>query len=511
MTVRLTLRLIPCLLIALSGALASAAETSELNRALGTIVAPDLQRHADVLADDTFEGREAGSRGGRAAAGYIVEELKKLDVAGAGTDGGYYQSFGSGYRNILARIPGSDPDLRGEVILIGAHYDHVGYGTAANSYGPTGYIHNGADDNASGTSALLEVIEAAARLPEPPRRTIVFAFWDGEEKGLLGSKHFASQPTLELNSIKLLINMDMVGRLRNNTLKVFGTRTGYSLRRLVSQQNTGQLTLDFDWDIKENSDHFPFYSRGIPYLMLHTDLHDDYHRPRDDAHKLNAEGMQQVARLAFSLANAAASAESPTRFRSAARSEPRSTQRNLVAPVASPPPRLGVTWHNELETGGGLKLASVVADTPAQEAGLMVGDRLITFAGEPITDDDVFRREVLAAAGPFELGVEREGAEEMVTVEIEPAGNPIRLGITWREDTAEPGTLIVVLSVPGSPASQAGVRAGDRVYMVNGRPFADADDFRRQALSLPSPLVLTLEREGQLREAELELAEAVGE
>ena len=488
-----------------------AIENNAFTQALNTIVAPQLQRHAEVLADDTFEGREAGSRGGRAAAGYIVEQLEKHGVAGAGTDGGYYQTFGNGYRNILAQIPGSDPTLRGEVVLIGAHYDHVGYGTASNSYGPTGFIHNGADDNASGTAGLLEVIEACANLPEAPSRTILFAFWDGEEKGLLGSKQFASRPTVDLKSIKFMINMDMIGRLRNDTVKVFGARTGYSLRRFVSQQNTDGLLVDFDWDIKENSDHYPFYSRGIPYLMLHTDLHDDYHRPRDDAHKLNAPGMQRVSRLAFAIAVAAASRETSPTFRAASKNEPRSTKRALTAPGTNPPPRLGVTWDNELERGGGLRLTSIVAGTPAAKAALAVGDRLMTFNGQPITNDDTFRRNVLAASGSFELGVERGGQNDLLAVTIEPAGNPIRLGITWREDSAEPGTLIVVLSVPGSPASQAGVQVGDRIYSINGQSFANGDDFRRRAVTLPSPLELQLERNGQLRSVSLELAEVFGE
>src|SRR5690606_3687721 len=120
-------------------------------------------------ADDTFEGREAGSRGGHAAAGYIVRQLQRYGVQGGGEDGGYFQNFGAGYRNILAVIPGSDPQLRRQAVVVGAHYDHVGYGTPQNSYGPTGYIHNGADDNASGVAGLLEVIEAFTLLPSAPR------------------------------------------------------------------------------------------------------------------------------------------------------------------------------------------------------------------------------------------------------------------------------------------------------------------------------------------------------
>ena len=483
-----------------------AAENSAFNTALNTIVSGELQHHAEVLADDTFEGRESGSRGGRAAAGYIVSQLEKLGVQGAGTDGSFYQSFSNGGRNILARLPGSDPTLKAEIVLIGAHYDHVGYGNPTNSYGPTGFIHNGADDNASGTAGLLETIEAFTKLPSPPRRTLVFAFWDGEEKGLLGSKHFVSQPTVPLAAVKLYLNMDMIGRLRNNTVKVFGTRTGFGLRRLVSEQNHEGVLLDFDWEIKANSDHHPFYSRNIPYLMPHTDLHDDYHRPRDDAHKLNSLGMQQVTRLLFAMANHAANENQAPEFREAAHVEPQSGARSLETPGTNPAPRLGVTWENELEQQHGLRITSVVKETPAEKAGLAIGDRLMTFNGQSIASEGVLRRDVLAAAGAFELGVEREGMDQPLLITVTPAGNPVRLGISWREDAAEPGTLIVIVSVPGSPAEQAGIRVGDRIYGVSGQSFTGTEDFRRLALSLPSPLPLQVERNGQVHTVMLELA-----
>ena len=111
-----------------------------------------------------------------------------------GDNGGYLQRFSPAYQNLLAIVPGTDPALSGEYVLLGAHYDHVGYGTWRNSNGPTGYIHNGADDNASGVSALLEIVDALHRTHWQPRRTIIIAFWDGEEINLLGSRYWVKHP-----------------------------------------------------------------------------------------------------------------------------------------------------------------------------------------------------------------------------------------------------------------------------------------------------------------------------
>jgi acetylornithine deacetylase/succinyl-diaminopimelate desuccinylase-like protein len=199
--------------------IADPAAAADLAAARASITAGDAKRHVDALADDTFEGREAGSRGGRAAGAYIVEELARLGLEPAGDDvagpdgvrqRSFFQPFspapspptaqpapqaaskppGGVMRNILALLPGQDPAVSGELVVASAHYDHVGYGNATNSFGPIGLIHNGADDNASGVAGLIEVAEACVRLPSRPRRTILFAFWDGEEKGLLGSSHF---------------------------------------------------------------------------------------------------------------------------------------------------------------------------------------------------------------------------------------------------------------------------------------------------------------------------------
>ena len=203
---------------------------SRLNNAVSVISSVDLKSHVDALADDTFEGRAAGTRGGRAAAGYLRRHLASLGLEGGGEDGRFAQPFRNGCQNLLGIIPGSDPILKDEFIVIGAHYDHVGYGSRSNSYGPTGYIHNGADDNASGTAALLELAEAFT--VQPSRRSILIAFWDAEEQGLWGSKHFISNPTIPIENIKLALNMDMVGRLRDNKLTIYGTRTWANARSI---------------------------------------------------------------------------------------------------------------------------------------------------------------------------------------------------------------------------------------------------------------------------------------
>src|SRR5262245_44029632 len=214
-------------------ALCAAADRVAAKAAVASITKDELKTYVDVLADDTFEGRETGSRGGRAAGNYVLKAFEKLGLKPAGEEGTYLQSFGSASRNILGLVEGSDPQLKNQFIVIGAHYDHVGYGRANNSYGPWGYIHNGADDNASGVAGLLEIADALKRLQEPPRRSILLACWDGEEAGLLGSRHWISRPTVALVRVAAALNLDMIGRMQNGKLEVLGSRTASGLRRLV--------------------------------------------------------------------------------------------------------------------------------------------------------------------------------------------------------------------------------------------------------------------------------------
>jgi Zn-dependent M28 family amino/carboxypeptidase len=399
-----------------------------MTAAAASIQAGDAGRHIGVLADDALEGREGGTRGGRAAAAYVVEQLERLGIQPAGDEGGYYQRFG-GMRNILAVIPGSDPALAGELVVVGAHYDHVGYGTAATSYGPFGYVHNGADDNASGVAGLLEIAEAIGRLPERPRRTILLAFWDGEEKGLLGSNHFVRVRPAGLAGHRIVcsVNMDMIGRLRGGRLEVYGSRTAVGLREAVVQANsrgsTGAgLDLVFVWDIEEDSDHFPFIAAGVPTVMFHTGLHDNYHRPSDDAHLVNLAGIEPVSRLALAFVQAAADSLEPLpEFRPACRDESNTTRNRIEAAVpesaAGPGGRWGLGTRDDPGEPGSPVVVRVWRDSAAERGGLRVGDRILAIDAARITSQDDMVSRLRLAPATIAVDVERRGRIEHLQLE----------------------------------------------------------------------------------------------
>ena len=309
------------LLLAVATNAPAAEKNTAYQAAIDSIAAEEMFQTVDVLAGPKFEGREAGSTGGHAAGDYLVEQLRKLPLTPAGEKQGYFQPFGNNYRNILALLPGSDPLLKDQTIVVGAHYDHLGHGNPRNN-NPPGTIYPGADDNASGSSGVIELARAFSSLPVAPRRSILFILFDGEEKGLLGSKHWTADPTLPLNRVKFMLNLDMIGALRADRVLVFGTRTALGLRRMASMSNQdGGLTLDFSWVMRGDADHYSFYDRGIPAIFLHTDLHERYHKPTDVAAKINRDGMMRVARLAFAMLYQWAEAPVLPRFRPAAKAE----------------------------------------------------------------------------------------------------------------------------------------------------------------------------------------------
>lgn len=418
--------------------------------ARSSIRAAEARSHVLALADDALEGREGGSRGGRAAGSYIVSHLEKLSLEPAGDAGGYYQPVGS-LRNILALSRGGDPSVAGELVVVGAHYDHVGYGNAGNSYGPFGFVHNGADDNASGVAGLIELAEAIEHLPHRPRRPILFAFWDGEEKGLLGSSHFVRVPSAAVAGMKPVfsVNLDMIGRLRGDRLVVYGSRTAEGLRSSIVQANNSAgvkpLEVFFDWAIDEDSDHYPFIVAKVPTVMFHTGLHDQYHRPSDDVQFVNFEGIEPVTRVALEFVVAIANGPGAARsFRAQCRSESNATKRSIEAPAgdlaqARPPSRPGV----------------------------------------------------------------RDG-------EVGPRNEPARprWGLGTRSDPGEPCSPVIVRVAAGSAAAAAGVILGDRVTAVDGVPLESQADMVARLAAAAARVTLDLDRKGRLIRIEMHAPES---
>ncbi len=482
---------------------ATAAENLAHKTAVESITTEDIKQYVTALADDSFEGREAGTRGGHAAGMYLSQLFAKYKLRPAGVANTYFQPFGNNCRNVVGVLEGSDPALKQQYVLIGAHYDHVGFGNRATSNGPIGYIHNGADDNASGVAGMLEAIEALTKLPQPPGRSIVFALWDSEEQGLYGSKHWAAKSTVPLEQVVISINLDMIGKLRGNRLEVMGARTSAGLRRLLSEQNrSADLLLDFQWEMSADSDHYTFFKAGLPSIMFHTGLHDDYHRPGDDAHKLNYEGTQRVSK--FVLQALLALADEPDRrgFRAASRNESSSTQRVQERPAKDSPARLGVRWIEEsqinkssIETG--VLLSNVSIDSPAQRGELRANDRIVLFAGRNVEGTSQLSRLVWAATNPVEVVIERAG--EKLSRQIVLAGEPVRIGIAWREDDAEPNCVGISRVTNGTPAHEAGLRVNDRVYQVNGNDIAGVEGFEKAIREIDGSLEFLVETKGRLR------------
>lgn len=439
-----SIRLLVGLLVALCPALAAGETNSALAVAEDSITADECFEHVQALADDVYEGRAAGSRGGHAAARYIIQQLEQTGITPAGTEGGFVQKFGDDCRNILALVPGTDPQLTEEVIVVGAHYDHVGYGNRGNSFGAIGTIHNGADDNASGASVLLETIEAFEKSGLRTRRAILFAFWDCEERGMVGSRYWIAHPTLPLERVKLAITLDMVGRLRDGKLMILGTRSGYGLRKLFSgtlpaeastaktPEESVPLWLDFSWELHENSDHWSFLERKIPIALVHTGLHSDYHRPSDDADKVNRNGMREIGQyLLAALVKAGNEDRLPT-FRDRVRRESVGAQRAFEQPQPEislknwpadvPRPRLGIGWRDDDAEPGTIFLTRVVKGTPAAAAGLAVHDRIYELDGKPFENGPAFQAEINALldadAPELTLLIERRGHIRTVNVKM---------------------------------------------------------------------------------------------
>ena len=261
--------------------------------------------------------------------------------------------------------------------------------------------------------------------------------------------------------------------------------------------------------MKADSDHQPFFAAGVPVLMLHTGLHEDYHRPSDKADKINSAGLKSVSQLLFSTALDLADSPDKPKFRTASRDESPDTEPVVEQLSPVPAGRLGITWNEAQAKQDIVQVAAVTPGSPADKAGLKVDDRIVEYAGRNITDIAQLRELVLATRGLVPIQVARsvtaankpaatDKPAEPLKLQIQPSGDPVRLGLAWRTDDAEPGSVLLVGITPGSPADRAGLKLYDRIYEVGGKRFTSGDEFRQLTASLPSPLELLAETGGKL-------------
>jgi Zn-dependent M28 family amino/carboxypeptidase len=217
--------------------------------------------------------------------------------------------------NVIVNIKGSDPDLCNEYIVVGAHLDHLGTRPGQGGAKPT--IFYGADDNGSGSVALIELVRHFQK--KPPARSLVFIHFSGEEWGLLGSKHWVANPTVDIKSVRFMVNMDMIGRFDNEKAMLTFTAMGMGTKDIERAKELAPegLTLEADRGTSvfaQASDHAPFASKGIPTCFLFTGIHPDYHKPTDTIEKINFGGLATIAKFAISLVTEYATSADVPRF-----------------------------------------------------------------------------------------------------------------------------------------------------------------------------------------------------
>jgi aminopeptidase YwaD len=288
-------------------------------------------------------------------------------------------------QNIIAELPGSDSKLSKEIIVVGAHYDHLGMGgQGTGSRMPdTVAVHNGADDNASGVAAMLSIARMMSEQKIKPKRTVVFVAFSAEEMGIVGSNHFVQNPVVDLNRIKFMFNIDMIGRIdpKEKEFLITGTGTAKGLEDIVASE-----TKKYDYKPKfapegyGPSDHSSFYMKDISVLNFFGIAHVDYHTPRDDYDKLNIKGIEYISELVSNLANEIADMSAIPQFQEAGPKQ-RTGGRRYNLKVT-----LGIMPDHAAQKIKGLRAGSVIKGRPADRAGMEKGDVIVAINGKEIND-----------------------------------------------------------------------------------------------------------------------------
>ncbi|MDC1051670.1 M20/M25/M40 family metallo-hydrolase [Flavobacteriaceae bacterium] len=356
------------------------------------------------LADDKLEGRQTGTEGEKAAAAYLVQRFQELDLEPKGTDG-YIQMFNfkpktNPHEDVKFTEVSSDSTIVGrnvlgfidnksdQTIVIGAHYDHLGYGGEGSLFrGDEKAIHNGADDNASGVALMLNL--ASKLRATNVNNNYLFIAFSGEEMGLLGSNYFVKNATIDVAKMNYMINMDMVGKMNaDSTLAVYGVGTSPRFKQALTANNQFFKLVENESGIGP-SDHTSFYLGDVPVLHFFTGQHEDYHKPGDDASKLNYEGMNMISDYIFDIITDLDS-NGKLSFRKT-KNESKETPRFKVG--------LGVV-PDYLFDGKGMRIDGVSDDKPAQKAGLQKGDVVVKLGDSTVVDMMSYMR----ALSVFEKG-----------------------------------------------------------------------------------------------------------
>ncbi|HEX5136042.1 MAG TPA: M20/M25/M40 family metallo-hydrolase [Planctomycetota bacterium] len=310
-------------------------------------------------------------------------------------------------RNVCALLRAGAPDATDEVVVVGAHHDHLGkglVGSLARSPEERGEIHNGADDNASGVAGVLEAAEYLAARKAELRRSVLFVTFTGEERGLLGSLWFVEAPPVPLSRVAAMVNLDMIGRLGHRKLFVGGVGTSPGFHALVeSCAREIPVEIALGDGGRAPSDNTSFYAKRIPVLWLFSGMHPDYHRPGDDVEKIDAAGMERAARLAARLVEQIA--KEPVR--------PSFTR----ADTGGEPPRavLGIVAE---QAEGGIRIGRVQADVGAGAAGLRAGDVIVAIDGEATSDLNALREVLFARDVGDRVKVKVRRGEEDLLVDV---------------------------------------------------------------------------------------------
>jgi hypothetical protein len=346
--------------------------------------------------------------------------------------------------NVVGILPGSDPilsKLNDETIVIGAHYDHLGRGGEGSLAPREGDIHHGADDNASGVAGLIELARVLSTQNPKPRRTIVFIAFSGEEEGLLGSDYYVNHPIVPLAKTVAMINMDMIGRLKERNLIVGGVGTAGEWRSLIDADNSTGVTVksvkvsgmpvpmtsdgkppgnvdpskQFDLTLNEDgfgpSDHSSFYSKQVPVLFFWTGTHDDYHKPSDTADKINYEGEARIVSFVERIVRDIDKSDKRPTY-TVAKSEAQGRSSGFRVYLGTIP--------NYADSTDGLKLDGVRDDSPAAKAGLKAGDRVVKLAGRDVKNvyDYTYALGEMKAGQEYDVEVMRDG--QRLTMKIKP-------------------------------------------------------------------------------------------